>query len=699
MTSRSSSETARPHEARLAAASPHTTTPRTEPHCAHEQRGPSETPRHLWSRLFRLNLLISGIVALCWLILRSGTKPSRLAYPCQQAAVSLSALTLGVPLVAAVVALRHRIPGNLRTWAGIGGVAFVVLAMTGVSAYFLRAGEYRGPTPSPPSEYRAKVFHVSDCPEDPAGARFLGLDNLLALMGREGLKFYQSPNQSLVAGPDGIIAASDVVIIKINYQWDQRGGTNVDLLRGLIRRIVDHPDSFVGEIVVCENAQFNSVSNFDRSLNNAQEVSLSPHDVVVAFQTEGHDVSHYDWTSLRYTSVTEYPDGNMSDGYIVYPYDSEVQGRVSYPKFQTDAGTYISLKHGIWDPDSGTYDRERLKFINVPVLKSHHAVYGATVCVKNYMGVVTRELDTNSHSAIRYGILGAHLGEIRLADLNLLDCIWINANPYEGPWTSYALATRRDELVASTDPVAADIWSVKNILIPAFILNGHLPPWPAPSADPDDPESPFRQYLDNSMYQILSAGYTVTNDLSKIDAVNGSGGAGDFDGDSDVDLDDFDQFALCFTGEGGGPVGAPCFPGDFDADGDIDCQDWQQFHFVWTEIGNPPNLPECPIIDVAEPRTNAPSVVASLGSAFPNPVSAATRIRYSVSTPGTVRLRIFDVSGRVVRTLVNEIMKPGEYSVAWDGMDDSSERAGSGVFFYQLDASGYRSAKKIVVLK
>ncbi|UCF77805.1 MAG: DUF362 domain-containing protein [Candidatus Eiseniibacteriota bacterium] len=613
--------------------------------------------------------------------------------------MSLSALALGVPLVTAAIALRRRLTGRLRTTVSIAGITLVVLAVTGMSAYFLRAGEYSGPTPSPPSDYRANVFRVSDCPENPTGDRFLGLDNLLALMGREGLKFYKSSGQSLVAGPDGIIAADDVVIIKINYQWDQRGGTNVDLLRGLIRRIVDHPDSFVGEVVVCENAQFNSVSNFDRSLNNAQNYALSPHDVVVAFQTEGHNVSHYDWTSIRYNSVSEYSDGNMADGYIVYPYDLELQGRVSYPKFQTTAGTYISLKNGVWNPDSLAYDRERLKFINVPVLKSHHAVYGATVCVKNYMGVVTRELNTNSHSAIRYGILGAHLGEIRLADLNLLDCIWINANPNEGPWTSYEMATRTDELVASVDPVAADIWSVKNILVPAFILNGHLPPWPSPSADPDDPNSAFREYLDNSMYQILSAGYSVTNDLSQIDAISGSGGGGDFDGDSDVDSDDYTQFVLCFTGEGGGPIGAPCFAGDFDADSDVDCVDWRQFQFVWTDSTEPADLPECPVVGVEEPRTAAPHVATSLSNAFPNPISAVTRIHFTIGTPGNVTVRVFDVSGRAVRTLVDESKVVGEYSVVWDRRDDSGAMVGSGVFFYQLDASGFRSTRKIVVLQ
>jgi hypothetical protein len=226
----------------------------------------------------------------------------------------------------------------------------------------------------------------------------------------------------------------------------------------------------------------------------------------------------------------------MNDGYVVAEYNSQLQGRISYPKFTSDHGTHISVKLGIWYFGGG-YDREHLKFINIPVLKSHHASYGVTACVKNYMGVVTSALSTNSHNAIANGILGALQGEMQLADLNLLDCIWINANPFDGPWTTYAGATRRDELVASLDPVAADIWATKNILIPAFLANGYTPPWPTPSADPDDPNSAFRSYLDNSMSWILAAGYEVTNDLESIDALTWSGG-GDLDGDGVPDGDD-----------------------------------------------------------------------------------------------------------------------------------------------------------------
>jgi hypothetical protein len=72
--------------------------------------------------------------------------------------------------------------------------------------------------------------------------------------------------------------------------------------------------------------------------------------------------------------------------------------------------------------------------------------------------------------------------------------------------------------VASVDPVAADMWAVSNILIPAFQDNGYLPPWPEPSADPTDPSGDFREYLDWSMHYILTAGFDVTNDLTSIDA-------------------------------------------------------------------------------------------------------------------------------------------------------------------------------------
>ena len=64
----------------------------------------SDAPRSSHTRLHRFfltNTFLAGVFALAWLILRSGPKPSRFAYPCQQAALSTASLAFGVPVVSA----------------------------------------------------------------------------------------------------------------------------------------------------------------------------------------------------------------------------------------------------------------------------------------------------------------------------------------------------------------------------------------------------------------------------------------------------------------------------------------------------------------------------------------------------------------------------------------------------------------------
>ena len=489
-----------------------------------QEKGPDEPKRGglaRWMlRWFFANTLISGLMALAWLVLRSGPNPSRLAYPCQQAAFATAVAAFGVPLATAIVSLRHRFEALRATRWGTFATAGLVMCVVGFGAVALDptgSGYNDGPRLTASPDYRAAVYVVDDAGVI-EGDHMTGLDDLIAMMGEEGLAFYESrPALSMEASPDGVVSADDVVLIKINYQWDQRGGTNTDLLKSLIRRIVDHPDGFTGEVVVVENAQFASTEAFDRAQNNAEDKGQSPHDVVASFEAKGYAVSHFDWTLLRTSRVDEFDEGNNDDGYVVSRFKRGLKGRASYPKFTTDAGTPVSLRWGVWDENREAYNRDQLTFINLPVLKSHSATYGATASVKHYMGLVTGRLGTNSHNAIRNGILGEVIGTIGLADLNILDCIWVNGHPNRGPDTSYTDATRVDMLLASQDPVALDRWAVENVLIPTFEANGYQAPWPQPSADPVDPTSDFRIYLDNSMEQILAAGFDVTNDLNAVD--------------------------------------------------------------------------------------------------------------------------------------------------------------------------------------
>ncbi|UCF79296.1 MAG: T9SS type A sorting domain-containing protein, partial [Candidatus Eiseniibacteriota bacterium] len=103
--------------------------------------------------------------------------------------------------------------------------------------------------------------------------------------------------------------------------------------------------------------------------------------------------------------------------------------------------------------------------------------------------------------------------------------------------------------------------------------------------------------------------------------------------------------------------------------------------------------------DPSDGKRSPPAYVTQLQQSFPNPMNPTATIQYSIGTPGKVMLRIFDVSGRVTRTLVDESMSVGEYQSTWDGKNDRGKQVGSGVYFYQLEAPNFRSAKKIVILQ
>jgi len=67
---------------------------------------------------------------------------------------------------------------------------------------------------------------------------------------------------------------------------------------------------------------------------------------------------------------------------------------------------------------------------------------------------------------------------------------------------------------------------------------------------------------------------------------------------------------------------------------------------------------------------------------------------------GRVQLRIYDVAGRLVRTLVDAEMPAGrDHEAIWNGLGDQDRRAGSGVYFYSLDAAGERLARKLVLMQ
>jgi hypothetical protein len=469
-------------------------------------------------RLKNGSLLVFGLANLLWFIFRTGTKPTRIVYPCQRAALSNVSLFLCVSIpLAATSAL-----GRTEKLLAKRGKILVLLFLLGTTA--VNVGQFWASSVHTAHVNANQEFRLSIQAQNatvlPASDIYVingrmpdPVADLINLMGLHGFFFYKSNVTGENSGPGGLIARNDVVIIKINEQWSQRGGTNTDILKELIQAIVNHPDGFVDEIVVADNGQGAGSMNWTES--NADNTSQSTQDVVDMF-SPSHNVSTYDWQPIRGTRVDEYSQGDTNSGYVCYQNaDPQTGIYVSYPKFQTKYGTNISFKYGIWN---GTGYEQRLKVINVPVLKTH-GTYGVTACLKHYMGVQSEgQADSgglaNGHETIANGGMGTLMTETRFPTLNILDATWVNAQPLKGPATSYTDATRVNVLMASTDPAALDYWAAKHVLMQTAGLIGFKD---TSTMDPDSTGTgPFHSYLSRTKDVIIANGYNVTTDENRM---------------------------------------------------------------------------------------------------------------------------------------------------------------------------------------
>lgn len=456
------------------------------------------------------HFFIFGWVCIIWFLFRTGTKPSRIVYPCQQASLAGANLWFAAYLLPLVSLIRTR--GNGRGLVPIYLGGGIIMAAILIGALYLPGGLNPDPFPEELSQSNvtSDIFVVNGTSGNDGGA-----SQLLRLMEREGTPFYATQNGTSSAG---IIAKDDVVIIKVNGQWDQRGGTNTDLVKSLIQVIVDHPDGFTGEIIVADNGQAQygpsgTGGSLNFTKNNAQDRSQSMTRVVSSFFGT-YKVSTYLWDPITTTRVDGYEEGDMDDGYIVNETRNPRTGiYVSYPKFRTQYGTYVSVKNGIWNTTTGAYDEDLLKIVNVPVLKSHGG-YGVSGAVKNYMGVpsdnLTAKMGSRTHNTIMKGGMGTEMAETRYPAITILDAIWINAIPQDGPRTPYDDATRTNIIAASTDPIALDYWAAENILMPTAQSLGYSD---LSSMDPENlSQKKFGSWLRLSLMELRSAGYPVTID-------------------------------------------------------------------------------------------------------------------------------------------------------------------------------------------
>jgi hypothetical protein len=99
------------------------------------------------------------------------------------------------------------------------------------------------------------------------------------------------------------------------------------------------------------------------------------------------------------------------------------------------------------------------------------------------------------------------------------------------------------------------------------------------------------------------------------------------------------------------------------------------------------------LTDIHEEGKRTPSRFELLQN-YPNPFNPSTTIKFEIPNDGTITLKIFDVLGKVVETLVNEQKPAGKYEVDFDGSELTS-----GIYFYQLRAGNYSETKKMILIK
>ncbi len=91
---------------------------------------------------------------------------------------------------------------------------------------------------------------------------------------------------------------------------------------------------------------------------------------------------------------------------------------------------------------------------------------------------------------------------------------------------------------------------------------------------------------------------------------------------------------------------------------------------------------------------------ASLMQNYPNPFNPSTSISFQLADRSDVTVKIFDVRGRLVRTLVDGVKEAGEYTVQWNGKESTGQQVSSGIYFYTMETNdGFSSTRKMVVLK
>ena len=89
----------------------------------------------------------------------------------------------------------------------------------------------------------------------------------------------------------------------------------------------------------------------------------------------------------------------------------------------------------------------------------------------------------------------------------------------------------------------------------------------------------------------------------------------------------------------------------------------------------------------------------ALNQNYPNPFNPSTTIRFALPTEGRVKLDVYDMTGALVKTIIDEAVRPGNMEVVWDGTNTNGTKVASGMYLYRIQAGNFTAVKKMIMLK
>ncbi|MCU0558678.1 MAG: DUF362 domain-containing protein [Desulfobacterales bacterium] len=322
----------------------------------------------------------------------------------------------------------------------------------------------------------------------------------------------------LMGGVRRLVGPEDVVLIKPNVQWWNQGAPSLGAVKCLVDLIMNRPGGFCGEVVLAENCHRGAApwqhagwsTPFERNADCPGADNYN--DLCRLLKRDyGDRFSAIHWVNVKDggrrvsgpAEGTGYVFCDGTRGVPLLEFNNGLDGErfraviMTYPVFQTDRGTRVDFRHGIWE--QGGYSERPFKFFNLVGLNHHSVWCGVTAAVKNYLGITDLSGGPDPHRdgkltgsyynfhsfpfdewapGPKPGMIGAEiavfLGTVRRADLNIATAEWVGLAHRTLP-----PAARTRAVLAATDPVALDYHAAKYILYPNSGIKHHNPDYEA----------------------------------------------------------------------------------------------------------------------------------------------------------------------------------------------------------------------------